>query len=166
VVIATRSRGESRRRRRRSAGRRTARGPPRGSVGDQQLAGAPACLRLAQVARAIERELPRARLRVVSIEYLIANDALTTGVVDACFTLVGARPRLPSLPLYREAASAIVRRDHPFRGEMMTRSFRRERPKYPRPMHVPVRAVSFSWSVYQTVEAAGARHPNWSDMSA
>jgi DNA-binding transcriptional LysR family regulator len=34
---------------------------------------------LAPIARAMEREPPRARLRVVSIEYLIANDALTTG---------------------------------------------------------------------------------------
>lgn len=81
---------------------------------NQQLSDLP------RLARALERELPRARLRVVSIDTLLATDGLATGEVDVSISPAEAHPGLPSEPLYVESPVAVLHRDHPFRGKVLT----------------------------------------------
>jgi DNA-binding transcriptional LysR family regulator len=63
---------------------------------------------------AFARRLPRAALRVVSIDYAVAGNGLATGEVDV---LVGLPPTLPpgcfAEPAFRDRMACIVRRDHP-----------------------------------------------------
>ena len=81
---------------------------------NQQLSDLP------RLARALERDMPRARLRVVSIDTLIATDGLATGEVDASIAPPEAHPGLPFEPLYVETPVAVLHRDHPFRGKVLT----------------------------------------------
>jgi DNA-binding transcriptional LysR family regulator len=74
------------------------------------------------VAAALAREMPLARLRVVSIDYLIASGGLAAGEIDVA---VGVRKRTSGIhvtPLYKDTAVAVVRRDHPLVGKRLTRS--------------------------------------------
>jgi DNA-binding transcriptional LysR family regulator len=63
---------------------------------------------------AFAKQLPQARVRVVSVDYAIAGNGLITGEVDL---LVGIPPTLPpgcfSEPAFMDEMVCIVRRDHP-----------------------------------------------------
>jgi DNA-binding transcriptional LysR family regulator len=79
----------------------------------------------AQIAQAFAQELPRASLRFVSTDYLVATDGLATGDVDAVIVpamleMSGARTR----PIFEEQACMVVRRDHPAaRGKLTPKLF-------------------------------------------
>ncbi|MET0401695.1 MAG: LysR family transcriptional regulator [Cystobacter sp.] len=81
---------------------------------NQQLSDLP------RLCQALEREMPRARLRVVSIDMLLATDGLVTGEVDLAIAPTGAHPGMHSEPLYVESPVAVLHRDHPFRGDVLT----------------------------------------------
>jgi DNA-binding transcriptional LysR family regulator len=75
-----------------------------------------------RIVETFARELPRARLRVVSSDYLVSSDGLATGEIDAAFGVAG----MPlgtgqhSRPLYEEVGALAVRRDHPRVRDRMT----------------------------------------------
>jgi DNA-binding transcriptional LysR family regulator len=79
---------------------------------------------VADVPRVIEafaKELPRAKLRIVSSDYLVSSDGLVTGEIDAAFGVAGMPlgPGLHSRTVYDEFATLVVGRDHPrVRGRM------------------------------------------------
>jgi DNA-binding transcriptional LysR family regulator len=64
--------------------------------------------------RELGRQLPLARLRVVTIERELSNHGLASGEVDL---LIGIPPSLPAgcegEPIYEEHIVCVVRRDHP-----------------------------------------------------
>jgi DNA-binding transcriptional LysR family regulator len=74
------------------------------------------------IVEAFTRELPRAKLRVVSSDYLIASDGLATGEIDATFGVQGMplRAGQHSQPAYEEVGTLVVRRDHPRIRDRMT----------------------------------------------
>ncbi|MFL5308652.1 MAG: LysR family transcriptional regulator [Polyangia bacterium] len=80
-----------------------------------------------RIAAAFARHLPRAGLRMVSVDYLAASDGLATGEIDVAFvpsSLVGEGGR--GAHLFDERACLVVRRDHPdVRGKMTARLFNR-----------------------------------------
>jgi DNA-binding transcriptional LysR family regulator len=73
-----------------------------------------------RIAHAFAQRLPRAKLRVVSADYLAATDGLTSGDVDAAFAPEQVvQPGLRSRALFEEHAALLVRRGHPrVRGRM------------------------------------------------
>ena len=73
-----------------------------------------------RIAKALSERMPRARLRVVSIDYLLANDGLTRGDVDVAMGPRLAQPGLFCEDLYREDGVVVVRRDHPLVTKRMT----------------------------------------------
>ncbi len=73
-----------------------------------------------RIAKALSKRMPRARLRVVSIDYLLANDGLRRGDVDVAMGPRLAQPGLFCEDLYREDGVAVVRRDHPLVAKRMT----------------------------------------------
>src|SRR5262249_20108239 len=76
-----------------------------------------------RIARAFARRLPRAKLRVVSADYLAATDGLPTGDVDAAFAPEQVvQPGLHARPLFDEHAALLVRRGHPRVRSRMTRA--------------------------------------------
>ncbi|WP_433936515.1 LysR family transcriptional regulator [Sorangium cellulosum] len=73
------------------------------------------------VAAALAREMPLARLRVVSIDYLVAAGGMSAGGIDV---VIGLRKRDPGLrvaPLYRDPTVGVVRHDHPIVRQRLTR---------------------------------------------
>jgi DNA-binding transcriptional LysR family regulator len=82
------------------------------AVGDAgQLARLPA------LSSAVVRELPRARLRVVGVDTMVALGGLAGTEVDAA---IGVSPRAPGirrLPIYEEHSVLVVRREHPRIGQ-------------------------------------------------
>jgi DNA-binding transcriptional LysR family regulator len=79
----------------------------------------------ARIAEAFARELPRASLRLVSNDYLVATDGLASGDVDAAFApSVMQTPGLRARPIFEEQACMVVRRDHPrLRGKLTPKLF-------------------------------------------
>jgi DNA-binding transcriptional LysR family regulator len=79
----------------------------------------------ARIAQTFAHELPRASLRFVSNDYLVATDGLKTGDVDA--VIVPAMLEMPGVrmrPLFEEQACLVVRRDHPrARGKLTPKLF-------------------------------------------
>jgi DNA-binding transcriptional LysR family regulator len=75
-----------------------------------------------RIVAAFARELPRARLRVVSSDYLVSSDGLATGEIDAAFGVAGMRlgAGQQARPLYEEVGALVVRRDHPRVRQRMT----------------------------------------------
>jgi DNA-binding transcriptional LysR family regulator len=76
------------------------------------------------VVEAFARRMPRAKLRVVSLDYLIANDGLATGDVDITLgpVQVASREGFFAEPLYLEDVTFIARKDHPrLRGTVLTK---------------------------------------------
>jgi DNA-binding transcriptional LysR family regulator len=67
-----------------------------------------------RIAAACARRLPRAALRIVSADYLVASNGLATGDVDVAFVPEQAvLPGQPSTPLFEQGAVLLVRRGHP-----------------------------------------------------
>ena len=67
-----------------------------------------------RVANGFASALPRARLRVTSIDYLISSDGLASGTVDVVLAPEGTAGKgLHSTPLFREASGLFVRQGHP-----------------------------------------------------
>jgi DNA-binding transcriptional LysR family regulator len=79
----------------------------------------------ARIAEVFARNLPRASLRVVSSDYLVATDGLATGDVDAAFSpSVMQTPGVRTRPIFEEQACLVVRRDHPrVRGKLTPKLF-------------------------------------------
>lgn len=74
------------------------------------------------IARVFAERLPRAVLRVVSADYLMATDGLASGDVDlAFFPEQAVQPGMRSSVLFEERGALVVRRDHPRVGQRMTR---------------------------------------------
>jgi DNA-binding transcriptional LysR family regulator len=75
-----------------------------------------------RIARVFAERLPRAVLRVVSADYLMATDGLASGDVDLAFSPEQAvQPGMRSSVLFEERGALVVRRDHPSVGRRMTR---------------------------------------------
>ena len=67
-----------------------------------------------RIAEAFAASLPRATLRIVSPDYLIATDGLAKGAVDVAFApLQAVEPGHRSSVLFEEQGAVVVRRDHP-----------------------------------------------------
>ncbi|MEW5975835.1 MAG: LysR family transcriptional regulator [Acidobacteriota bacterium] len=66
-----------------------------------------------KLVEALSRRMPRASLRVVSIDYLYASNGLESGEVDALIATRRAAKGLHFAELYHEDGVLIVRRDHP-----------------------------------------------------
>ncbi|QSQ21857.1 LysR family transcriptional regulator [Pyxidicoccus parkwayensis] len=76
------------------------------------------------IVEAFSRHMPRAKLRIVSVDYVAANDGLATGDVDAALgpLQVAEREGCFAEPLYQEDVTFIVRKDHPrLRGSTLSR---------------------------------------------
>lgn len=72
------------------------------------------------IAAAFTRDLPLAKLRIVSPDFLQATDGLATGEVDVAF-IPGhlLTPDQLGEPIFEERAALVVRRDHPrLRGRL------------------------------------------------
>lgn len=66
------------------------------------------------IAQAVARRMPRAALRIVSPDVLVATDGLAAGSIDAAFYPQFPLPAgLRSQVLFEEFATLTVRRDHP-----------------------------------------------------
>ena len=66
-----------------------------------------------RIVEVLSHRMPRASLRVVSMDYLVASDGLKTGEVDAMMATRRAAKGLYWEDLYREEGVLIVRRNHP-----------------------------------------------------
>lgn len=76
---------------------------------------------LPHVAQAFARTMPRAQLRIVSIDHFEAAGGLAGGEIDAAIApRTAAQPGHHAHHLYDEAASMAVRRDHPLAGRRIT----------------------------------------------
>lgn len=78
---------------------------------------------LPRIASAFATRLPRASLRVVSVDTLVSSGGLEGGEIDAAIgpREVAQGPQLHSAPLYDEEAVLVVRRDHPTVRRKLTR---------------------------------------------
>lgn len=77
---------------------------------------------LPRVAGAFAHAMPQARLRAVSIDYLIASNGLASGAVDVALAPESTSGQaLFTTPLFREASGLFVRAGHPALGKRMTR---------------------------------------------
>jgi DNA-binding transcriptional LysR family regulator len=74
-----------------------------------------------RIAEAMATQMPQARLRVVSPDYLEANDGLSRGLVDAAIAPRRAQPGVFCAQLYTETGVVIARRDHPLVRRTVTR---------------------------------------------
>ena len=89
-----------------------------------------------RIARVFAKRLPRAQLRIVSADYLVATDGLASGDVDVAFAPEEAlQPGMRSSTLFKESAALVVRRNHPRVGARMTRELFNELP------HIDVHVV-------------------------
>ncbi|MCA9716208.1 MAG: LysR family transcriptional regulator [Myxococcales bacterium] len=69
---------------------------------------------LPKVAAAFAQAMPRARLRITSVDYLVASDGLPRGTVDVALAPAGSEGQgLRARPLFSESAVAVVRQGHP-----------------------------------------------------
>lgn len=74
-----------------------------------------------RIAAAFTARMPRAKLRIVSIDQLEANDGLASGQVDALIGPSEVGQGLHAKDLYRAEAVMVVRRDHPKVGQRLSR---------------------------------------------
>lgn len=74
------------------------------------------------VVAAFADQLPRAKLRIVSTDFLVSSDGLATGEIDAAFGVAGMRlgGGLHARTVYEEIGALVVRRDHPRVRRRMT----------------------------------------------
>lgn len=76
---------------------------------------------LPTLAAAVARRMPRARLRVVSVDTLISRGGLEGGAADAAVGPEELARGLRSAPLYEDDAVIVLRRGHPALRRRMTR---------------------------------------------
>jgi DNA-binding transcriptional LysR family regulator len=108
----------------------------------QELSDVPRILRL------FTRRLPRATLRIVSIDRLIMGDGLASGEVDVAIspsTIIV--PPIQHHPLYVEEGVAVVRRNHPRVGRRLTRAL------FQQLAHVDVRVAGDQSPPHRAAEA-------------
>ncbi|WP_236517218.1 LysR family transcriptional regulator [Sandaracinus amylolyticus] len=80
---------------------------------------------LPRIVPTFAERLPRARLRVVSIDTLISTGGLAGGEIDAAIGPAEAANGLHTAPLYEEAGVLVARCGHPIlRGKMTSERFR------------------------------------------
>ena len=85
------------------------------------LADADQVASLPRLATTLARTMPRARLRVVSVDTLISSGGLEGGAVDAAIGPEETASGLHASPLYEEDAVFVVRRGHPTVKKRLTR---------------------------------------------
>jgi DNA-binding transcriptional LysR family regulator len=74
-----------------------------------------------RLARSFMARMPKAQLRVVSVDYLLASDGLANGTVEAAIAPDGTSgPGLYSTPLFRESSGLYVRAGHPALGARLS----------------------------------------------
>ena len=74
-----------------------------------------------KIAALVATHLPKAGLRIVSTDYLIATDGLATGAVDATIApSSGLLETYRSTPVLPETPALLVRRGHPVERERVT----------------------------------------------
>ncbi len=76
---------------------------------------------LARIARAFARRLPRARLRVVSLDTLVSGGGLSGPAVDVAIGPAYDEDGVRRRPLFVEEATFVVRRGHPRVGRALSR---------------------------------------------
>jgi DNA-binding transcriptional LysR family regulator len=65
--------------------------------------------------------MPKAQLRIVSVDYLLSSNGLANGTVDAVIAPEGTSgPGLHSTPLFRESSGLYVRVGHPALGARLS----------------------------------------------
>jgi DNA-binding transcriptional LysR family regulator len=75
------------------------------------------------IAARFERAMPRASLRIVSSDFLVATDGLASGAVDAVLApQTAGAPRACSRVVLEERGVLLVRRDHPRVKRRMTKA--------------------------------------------
>ena len=74
-----------------------------------------------KLVEALSRRMPRASLRVVSLDYLYANNGFETGEVDALLATKQAANGLHWTELYHDDGVLIARRGHPQVGQKISR---------------------------------------------
>ncbi len=75
------------------------------------------------IAGAFARELPRASLRILSVEQLELSGGLASGSVDAAIAPAHElAPGTHATELYREEAALVLRRGHPRAGKKLTKA--------------------------------------------
>lgn len=77
------------------------------------MADAAQVVRLPKIAELMAVEMPRARLRIVGIDTLVATGGLAGTTVDAAIGVAEKMPGNHTLPLYEERTVLVARRDHP-----------------------------------------------------
>lgn len=79
----------------------------------------------ARIAEAFAGRMPRASLRLVSTDYLVATNGLATGDIDAAFAPSALEtPGVRARPIFEEQARMVVRRNHPrVRGKLTPKLF-------------------------------------------
>jgi DNA-binding transcriptional LysR family regulator len=68
----------------------------------------------------MNRLMPKSSLRAVSVDFLLANDGLGTGEVDAAIAPPGSLPNTQAEPLYHEGGCVVLRTDHPRIGSVLS----------------------------------------------
>lgn len=108
---------------------------------------------LPAIAEAFAERMPRARLRVVSIDTLVSSGGLAGPLVDVAIGPPMDGPGLRSAPIYEEEGVLVVRRDHPrVRRRLTARRFCAER-------HVDIHLALGKGGVgHRAAEEALARH--------
>ncbi len=86
------------------------------------IADAGQLARLPRIAALVARELPRARLRVVSVDTMVALGGLAGTEVDAAIGVHDPVPGIHRRPLYLEHTVVIARRGHPRLGTRASRA--------------------------------------------
>jgi DNA-binding transcriptional LysR family regulator len=79
-------------------------------------------VRLPQIVAALAAEMPRARLRVLSIDTLFAAGGLAGPEIDVSIGAGDKGPGIHALPLYDEHIGLVARAGHPTVGGRVTRS--------------------------------------------
>lgn len=85
------------------------------------MADAGQVARLSSIVSAMAREMPNARLRVVSIESLLSLGDLTSTEVDLHFGVRATGPGIHAEPLLDEKTILVARKDHPHCARRLSR---------------------------------------------
>jgi DNA-binding transcriptional LysR family regulator len=76
-----------------------------------------------RLAQSFMKKMPKAQLRVVSVDYLLSSDGLANGTVDAVIAPDGSSGAgLQSAPLFHESSGLYVRAGHPALGARLSLS--------------------------------------------